>query len=251
MKNPAWLESSKLIEELVVEVGFRISDSFYYGSRNASKQQWEELSEPLYQPQLHSEKGLILTDVLESDIDELVKYYVDVFRLSEKYQCPMSKSYFWMSPVIYSDQDVEIHFPWHDTWKETKDFLEAVSASKDGYLFIDADQDWDLDIYGISNQLFVREGALRDAGKPLEIVCDRQCFVDQVGILYKRSEQIVHKLCSALGGDYWTPGNLEWENALSSPRKPNSISNGRTIEPAKNPYAIMMTNQRDRESRNS
>jgi hypothetical protein len=122
-----------------------------------------------------------------------------------------------MSPVIYSDQDVEIHFPWHDTWRETKDFLEAVSESKDGYLFIDADQGWDLEIYAVSNQLFFREGALCDDGKQLQIVCDRQCFVEQVGILYQRSEQIFHDLCSALGGDYWTPGNLEWKNAIALP----------------------------------
>jgi hypothetical protein len=110
MKNPAWIESSKLIDDLVVEVGFRTSDSFYYGPHNGSKQQWEELRESLYQPQIHQEKGLILTHILESNLDELVKYYIDVFRLSEKYQCQMRKPGFLTNLIkkSISSMDLEI-----------------------------------------------------------------------------------------------------------------------------------------------
>ena len=216
MKIPEWAKEATVVNAVTAEVGFHISDSFYLGPGNRmTAQQWHELREPLYQPRVKIYKDRvhqkwILTQTLQMtyypgakpNIEELITHYLDVIRISQKHQHKAGDSYFWMRPIIYTTEQTEINFPFHDTWRETESFLEQMSTQKCGRLFSDAGQGWEVDIYATPEQLFLREGVL--CGEKLAcFVCNRQDFAEQIPSLRKRTKQILNDLCLALGKDYW------------------------------------------------
>jgi hypothetical protein len=109
-----------------------------------------------------------------------------------------------MRPIIYTADNLEITFPWYDTWLETKAFLDQMCTQECGYVFSDADQGWDVDIYATSEQLFLREGSLDNSEEYVCIACNRQDFIEQIKGLRNRSEQILNNLHAAVGEDYWS-----------------------------------------------
>lgn len=207
IETPEWVSRARAVESAAVDVGFMISDSFYFGpENNFTPEQWKTLREPLYQPKLQCHDKYVLTEALtkRKPRKELFKYYADVLRLMEKFGKPRQPVYFWMRPLVYWAGDFKISFPWYDTWEEARPLLAALEVGRDGDVFEDLEQGWEVNIFASVGRLFLRQGNF-DSKEELECVsCDRARLARQVPRLRERTEQVLSELRSHFGQDYWT-----------------------------------------------
>jgi hypothetical protein len=205
--NPEWVSRAKRVDAAVVDVGFMVSESFYFGPENGfSPEQWESLREPLYQPTVERHGQYVLTSALAATPAELLKYYADVIRMRDKHgkRWAMQPTYFWMRPLIFSPCVYEISFPWYDTWEETKPLLDAIEWPGDGEIFSDVEQGWEVAIVASGDRLLIRQGDF-DSGEEQECVsCDRSNLSRQIPLLRDRSERLLSELRHELGHDYWS-----------------------------------------------
>ncbi|MEB3211445.1 MAG: hypothetical protein VKL39_08820 [Leptolyngbyaceae bacterium] len=219
MRQPDWTQSAFAVKAVTVEIGFWISEFFEYSVLTSKKCKHKPHCdihrEPLYQPQLkkHKSRGdrsCVLTQAVqspyypasESSTEKLIRHYLDVDRLIQQHSTPGWHHYFWMSPVIFAQERFELDFPYHDTWKQTEEFLNQISVQNDGFLLQGRDQGWNVDIYATSDQVFLRQGIIQ--GDELNcVVCDRPSFTEQIRLVRERTHQIVMELCAAVGETYW------------------------------------------------
>ena len=207
MDDPEWVSRTRPVGAAVVEVGFLISDSFYFGPEDDfSPEQWQSLREPLYQPAIERHGNYVLTSALAETPAELVKHYADVIRARDRHGKRWTKqpTYFWIRPLIFSPGTFEISFPWYDTWEESEPLLDALERSGEGEIFSDLDQGWEVAIVASGGRLLMRQGDF-DSGEEQECVsCDRTYLTRQVPLLRDRCERMLSELRRALGHDYWS-----------------------------------------------
>lgn len=207
MNAPEWTRSTRPIDDIDLDVAFLISDTFYYGpSNDFTTEEWEQLREPLYQPDLKRYDGRVLSaDAVGSPI-QLIRYYHDVLDAADRHSQEVEprSPYFWIRPRILSMSESLISFPWYDTWMESISFLQALQQPGNGLLFDDLDQCWEVEVYAEANRLFLRETDF-DSGELVEsIACNRKQLVEQIPDIVKRVEGLLQTLISALGRDYWS-----------------------------------------------
>jgi hypothetical protein len=207
MDNPEWVTRARPVDGAVIEVGFVISDSFYFGPENDfSLEQWHALQEPLYQPALQRHGHYVLTNALAENRSELLKHYADVIRMRDKYakQWLMQPPYFWMRPLIFSLGAFDISFPWYDTWEETKHLLDALERSGEGEIFSELEQGWEVAIVASGSRLLIRQGDLDSGEEQVCVSLDRATLTGQITILRDRCNRILSELRRELGHDYWS-----------------------------------------------
>lgn len=205
--EPEWVARANPVHAPLVEVGFVLSDSFYFGPENHfTDKQWQTLREPLYQPPVARHGNYVLTAAVSKSAEELVKYYTDVLRLLKKHSKPWERHqyYFWLRPLILATKEFEVRFPWHDTWEETERLLAALEASGDGEIFSDMDQGWEVSIVARGERLFIRQGDLDTGEEQVCVSCDRVALGQQVPTLRRRCLGILTRLREALGVDCWS-----------------------------------------------
>lgn len=209
MNAPDWVGRARPVEGATVEVGFFVWEDFYYGPENGfTPEQWETLRAPLYRPALERHGSYVLTRVLADSPGELVRYYADLLRRMDRHgkQAIRQPQYFWLSPLIFSTGELEISFPWHDTWEDAERLLDALEASEDGEVFSGIEQGWELTIFASGERLFIRQ--CDNTGEEHECVsCDRAGLTRQVPPLRARSGRLLEELRAAFGHDYWSASN--------------------------------------------
>jgi hypothetical protein len=207
MDDPEWVSRAKPVERAVIEIGFLISDSFYFGPENDfSPEQWKSLREPLYQPAIERHGNYVLTNALSETPSELLKHYADVIRMRDKHgkRWQMQPTYFWMRPLIFSPGAFDISFPWYDTWEETKPLLDALERPGEGEIFSDLEQGWEVAIVASGGRLLIRQEDF-DSGEEQECVSlDRASLTTQIPLLRDRCDRVLSELRVELGHDYWS-----------------------------------------------
>ena len=204
-----WFESATLVEDATVEVGFLLFPDFYYGPDRhpyiAERKEVEPLSIPAF---ARSTKCIATTTEAEPHVDELIRYYSDVVRLSRKYGKSFNqvRQYFWLRLAISNpDKSFYVSFPWYDTLSEMETLLAALSDPPvNGEVHWDRDQCWELEIDAYNNMLYVREWdpdyeEVHVVGKfPLLALASSS----QATLV--RARKIIASLSDALTEDAWT-----------------------------------------------
>ncbi len=207
MDRPEWISRAKPVEAPTVDIGFLISDTFYYGPENDfSQEQWQRLREPLYKPNAERYGKYLLSAALEDSAAELVRYYQDVVRLIGHHGRTMEQElhYFWMRPLIFVREQVAITFPWYDTWEEAVPFLDALTRPDDGLLFEDLEQGWEVNAFAECGQLFLRQGDFDIGEEYIVVATDRAQLSGQVPAVRQRIVRLLQEMSAALGHDYWS-----------------------------------------------
>ena len=202
-----WIDRARPVEVATAEVGFVISETFYHGpANNFSPEVWETLRDPLYQPGVERYRNYVLTHALNHSADELIKYYQDVLRMIDRYgkRVADQRSYFWLRPVLFALDDFEISFPWYDTWEEAKPLMDALESTRNGAIFSDIEQSWEVKIFATDTELFIRQGNSDSKKEHACVSCDRFNLCQQIPALRARCEHLIAVLRTVLGGDYWT-----------------------------------------------
>jgi hypothetical protein len=157
-----WFESAVLVENAFVEVGFVLFSDFYYGPDRHTDIAERKLIEPLYAPNMpRSVEELATTNEVQGHVNELIKYYSDVVRLSKKHgkSFEQVRQYFWVKLFIRnSDGSFHVSFPWYDTLSEMDGLLMSLAnPPANGEVHWDRDQGWELEMDAHNEMLFVRE----------------------------------------------------------------------------------------------
>lgn len=207
MAKPGWIERAQPMDPVYIDVGFVISESFYHGPANGfTEEQWRELREPLVQPPVERRRRYVMSAALTRSRSELIDHYRDVLRLAEKHRRDIRRceSYFWIRPLIFTDDSFEIPFPWCDTWQEARSVLDGLGAAEEGVLFKDIDQGWRFEAFAEKGKLFLCHSAFDD-GEPCAVIAtDRARFVEQIPPLRERVERVIQELSAAIGEDFWS-----------------------------------------------
>lgn len=207
MDRPEWTTRARPVEATNVDIGFLISDTFYYGPENDfSQDQWQKLREPLYKPTADRYGDFLLSVELTSSASELIRYYKDVLRLIGHHRKKMEQQspYFWMRPLIFAKGEFAITFPWYDTWEESVPLFDALTAPADGLLFHDLEQGWDVHAFAEGDQMFLRQGDFDSGEEHIVIAANRAQIAGQVPVVRERVVHVLQELSSALGRDYWS-----------------------------------------------
>lgn len=207
MDRPEWISRATPVEAVSVDVGFLISESFYHGPENGfTREQWQQLREPLYRPKAERYGDHMLSSVLDESAAELVRYYQDVLRLVARHrkQIGHQSQYFWMRPLIYARGEFAITFPWYDTWGEATPVLAALAGPGEGVLFHDLEQGWEFHAYAEGDCLFLRQGDFDSGEEHLAVAAGRAQVASQVPAVRERVDRLVRELSAALGRDYWS-----------------------------------------------
>ena len=157
-----WFDSAVLVENAFVEVGFVLFPDFYYGPDRHTDIAERKLVEPLYAPNIpRSAEKLATANEVQGHIDELIKYYFDVVRLSKKHSKSFEqvRQYFWLRLFIKNaDGRFHVSFPWYDTLSEMEGLLKSLAnPPANGEVHWDRDQCWELEMDAHNEMLFVRE----------------------------------------------------------------------------------------------
>jgi len=207
MDRPEWISRAKPVEAVRVDVGFLISESFYYGPElEFTQEQWQLLRKPLYQPKVERYGDYLLSSELSESAAELLWYYQDVLRLVARHRKPIGKKsqYFWMRPLIFVRGEFAITFPWYDTWGEATPVLDALAGPGEGLLFHDQEQGWEFHAFAEGDRLFFRQGDSDSGEEHLAIATDRARLGGQIPAVRERVGRLVQELSTALGRDYWS-----------------------------------------------
>lgn len=207
MDRPEWMSRAKPVEAVTLDVGFLIADAFYYGPENGfSKEQFQQLREPLYAPKTQQYGQYLLSAELSESAAELIRYYRDVLRNVARHRKDIDQQshYFWMRPIIYAGTEFVITFPWYDTWEDATPLLHALALPADGLLFNDLEQGWEFHAIAEGDRLFLRQGELDSGEEHLVIAVDRARLSGQVPAVRHRVGRLIRELSAALGRDYWS-----------------------------------------------
>lgn len=215
MKTPEWLSKTEAKQFVSIDIGFLIIPAFYTGDENNSEQiQDAKFRTPLYAPKIKLYGGYALTTEIEKKLSELILYYRDVLKHFESYRKDAIDSlrYFWLRPLIFKIGDFSITFPWYDTVSESERFFESISKTRQGEIFHDRDQNWELTVFAKENRLYfwVKDP---DYGEDFNLLnFDRREIVAEVAQSLLRTKNIVSELSREFGKDFWTKPRIYWNS---------------------------------------
>ena len=205
-----WIEETLPVEFISVDVGFLLTDGFYYGDQNDSTAllsgKWHT---PLYKPRMTTWGSFVLIRSSDWSTEELVRYYKSVLTNIQKYRMDLSKckQYFWMRPFLLYEHGV-VSFPWYDTYSETNHLLTSIEEATVGEVFWDRDQGWELNMIAQEGRLYIREWDPDDSGSipSVNMDCPLGTLQSQCTEIKLRVKRVLNDLETALGSNYWEHG---------------------------------------------
>lgn len=213
----SWLNEAERISSLEAEIGFVLQDDFYYGPDRLPDITERKFVEPLPSAQIRR-RGPLMATTLEAldNLQPLAGYYYEIIRLARKHSRSFNaiNHYFWLRFWLTNPaEDVTIGFPWYDTFSEIDAFLCEVAQDKEGQVFWDVDQCWELEVHSSDGELFARLTNPDHQETHALVRFPRDVLLQQIGPLRSRAETVIKHLTSAVGRDVWT-NRIEWPEFL-------------------------------------
>jgi len=202
-----YLSQTTFIPGLTVDVGFIISNDFYYGDENEwTEEEWKTQRQLLDKPALPLYGNYALSEAFEENETQLVQYYASVLKAIKEHDKirKAGDSCFWLRPVVYQKEVDAISFPWYDTFVEALSFLKALESNEEGWIFDDLDQGWQVAVYAegdkfhfIQRNWEVDEPVWLASGNRTELAAmAKKCII--------RVKKQIELLTAQLGADFWT-----------------------------------------------
>lgn len=221
----SWLSEAKRNSSLEAEIGFLLQDDFYYGPDNLPDITERKFVDPLPSA-IIKRRGPSMVTTLEAleNLQPLAGYYAEIIRLARKHSRSFNaiNHYFWLRFWLTNPaEDVTIGFPWYDTLSEINGFLCGVAQEKEGQVFWDVDQGWELEVHSSNGDFFARLSCPEDEETQAVVRFPREILLEQIGPLRNRTETIIKQLSSAMGRDVWT-NRIEWPEFLDRAKRSGS-----------------------------
>lgn len=209
-----YISQTEYVPDLKVDVGYWISDSFYYGSDRSVSQDdwnnyWKNKQEALEKPSLELYEQYALSEDVEGHEDQLVTYYRSVLKASKKrYKSTKAGDvYYWLRPIVYKKGVNSINFPWYDTLEEARRFLETLTSDAQGLIYDDLDEGWQVAVYAENDKFhFIERDWEED--KPCWLVSgNRERISRMAEQTMERARKQVEFFIVSIGTDFWTKRN--------------------------------------------
>lgn len=200
-----WQQHSTMQEGVKLDIGFSLSETFYYGPpNNHTPEQYQSMRVPLYQPKIRKTKHLYLSSDILGNEEELERHYQDVLDKFEEYGKEIKWcSHFWTKPVIYN-ATFFVPLLWHDTFTEASNFLDNLTTENEGLIYSDMDQGWAIEIIGQENLLYVYICDPDTDTLHCNIKCTWSDLRAQAAERIPQVSILVQRLSNTFGRDYWT-----------------------------------------------
>ncbi|WP_331059030.1 hypothetical protein [Hymenobacter sp.] len=201
--------NSKYLPDLAPDVAFLIRPDFFYGNFNKPEpNDMRNKVEKLYQPRQTRTGHLVLSAAAQGHESELARYYTSVVQAAAKHRKQLREQahYFWMRPLLLSRGEVQLSFPWYDTFPESASLLKSLAdPMPEGLLYDDMDQGWTAGAYATADKVYFLEGD--EDGKP-HTAChtDRARLQQAATLALARTRQLLEALVKQVGQDYWRFG---------------------------------------------
>src|SRR5262249_25513225 len=131
---------------------------------------------------------------------ELVGHFYRVLELCRDYKKPVAQQLFWMRPIIGRGQE-GISFGWVDTFAECMNWVSAVCSGKNGELWSDVDQGWEVCAFGDGGSILVAQGP--GPGEKDEVIAAyrfrRSSFEEKNRVAGERIATLIPRINSELG----------------------------------------------------
>ncbi|WP_448570041.1 hypothetical protein [Thalassotalea ganghwensis] len=203
-----WINKSKNIDSLDLEVCFQLQEHFYIGDPNNLEQiQDDNYQEPLQLPAFERVVPTIArTSEAIENTDKLASYYKDVVEKSAELSKPFNeiRQYFWLRLWFWNtEEDVHISFPWYDSLSEMQQFFSWLNDNN-VEPFIDADQGWQIDAVRVGENIHIRQTDPDYDEEHVNISLPYEKFLKEALKVEKRAQHIITNLSKELGVDVWS-----------------------------------------------
>lgn len=206
MSNPDWISKTKYKPSAIIDIGFWLPTSFNFVAKGEPGiKRYQDQSIPLYTPKVIKYRNYVMTHQNLNNIDELIRYYKDLFSKFAKYkkQPANERLYFWLRPMLFFRDEFQITFPWYDTLSESENFLKALTKKSNGELYSDVDQGWEIIFFADDKILYVWRSNPEDEKDQQLLNFDRVMIADQIPGVLERTQKIVSQLTKEFGRNYW------------------------------------------------
>ncbi len=203
-----YLSQTEFIPDLKVDVGFIISDDFYYGDENEwTDEEWKTQRQLLDKPSQELLYGrYALSESIEGNEGQLIRYYASVLKAIKDHNKSRKTgdSCFWLRPLVFKKDANDISFPWYDTFVESLSFLEVLVKNEDGWIFDDLDQGWQVAVYAEGDKFhFIQR--VWESDEPVWLASgNRVALAAMAKDCMLRVKKQIEILTAQLGADYWT-----------------------------------------------
>jgi hypothetical protein len=199
--------SSKYLPDLAPDVAFLIKPDFFYG--NFSKPEPGDLRNKvvkLYQPRQTRSGHFVLSAAALGHENELARYYLSVVQAAAQHrkQLKDQRHYFWMRPVLLSRDEVQLSFPWYDTFPESASLLQSLlDPMLEGILYDDMDQGWSSAAYATADKVYFLQGD--EGGRRIytAVHTDRARLQQAATTALANTRQVMEALVKQVGQDFW------------------------------------------------
>jgi hypothetical protein len=209
MDDIRWMDRSRLIDRLDIEIFFQLNRIFYLGDPNNSAQISDRTyREPFALPAFPvADESSASTAEIVGHEPLLADYYQRLLERASQVNKGFDQisQYFWMSMSIWNEEeDVHIGFSWYDHLSEMSSFIEWLATAPEADLFVDVDQGWQVDGCVVGDHIHLREVDPDTREERANVAVPRAALVDAARQVEHRAAGIIALLTEAIGTDYWT-----------------------------------------------
>jgi hypothetical protein len=207
-----WTSLIKHTTELDAEIVYLLNQHPITGSPQPINKKGKRFvlpSVPITQP--------VITRVVDTQITtaELVghekslgEYYQQILALAQEHKLPMPtiRHCFWLRLWIWnSEAEAYLSFPWYDTLSEIDPVLQALQSDREGTIFRDADQGWQVEIAADDDFFYFHQfwDTMEGNGTVL-LKTEREDLQAKAKALQERIHQQVELLTALVGSDLWS-----------------------------------------------
>jgi hypothetical protein len=203
-----WISEAKPVSLLNAELCFLLKEDFYFGPDRHAGVDTSAFTQRLSLPSFpRSAPSMVLMSELDGREDELSAYYQQVVELAIHHGLNFNsiRHHFWVRLWMWnSEEDVDVSFPWYDSYSEVARFLNALLAVESGEVDYDIEQGWEMEVEAYAGHVYIRQRNPDDDETYMCIRVPRDELVLQVQQVMARSINTIMLLTEAMGEDVWT-----------------------------------------------
>jgi len=218
-----WINNSKNIEDLEIEICFQLQEDFYTGDPNNHEQFQDE--KYLEAVELPSFDRAVVTMARTSEafqcVDDLAAYNRNIIERAEVLNKSFNeiRQYFWLRLWFWNtEEDVHISFPWYDSLSEMQQFFTWLKGKSATEPYVDMDQGWQIEAIRSGDCLYIRQIDPDDDEEYANISVPFEAFMKVANDVEERAIEIISSLSNNVGADVWSKylqdvkfGTSEWQ----------------------------------------